>query len=392
MQSGQGGEIISHISFEIWMENCIFAIQFAIGNRMSANACRIMKKISLFIFLFSLISCSFAQITDTLMVPRKDTVVVPKKRLSRAEMIPRFTATVLGRYEFNTQQCTHHFELRHTRIGVSGDLHPMFSYMALVDLTFGGEFSPVAIFARFKPVKGLSFLIGYDKMPFSNENLLSPWQYYFSDKSFLTQKITAWSDVGGVVEYKYDKVIPFTLKAGVFNSGGFSRQMQFQKSLNYVARGTFQFFKGFELSLNYAAVMRENIRMHHVDVGLSYQIGGLHLDAEYIYKTYADARFKPTHALECFAFYTFKINRSWLDNVSLALRYDAITPNCNGKMDDLGGYLWDDDRQRITAGVTAYFIEKPVRAGIRLNYEKFFAHSGSDVKDDRLILELITHF
>ena len=53
VQSGQGGEIIFHISFEIWMENCIFAIQFAMGNRMSGNAFRIMKKISLFIFLFS---------------------------------------------------------------------------------------------------------------------------------------------------------------------------------------------------------------------------------------------------------------------------------------------------------------------------------------------------
>ena len=167
-------------------------------------------------------------------------------------------------------------------------------------------------------------------MPFSNENLLSPWQYYFSDKSFLTQRLTAWSDVGAVVEYAWDQTVPFSIKAGVFNSGGFSKQMQFQKSLNYVARGAFRFFKGFELTLNYAAVKYETIRMHNFDVGLMYDYGGLHLDAEYIYKAYSDKSFQPTHAFEGFACYTFRIGRPWLDDISLALRYDAITANCNG--------------------------------------------------------------
>lgn len=314
------------------------------------------------------------------------------RKISRRQYIPKFTATVLGRYEYNTQQNAHHFELRHTRVGMYGDLGSMFSYMALVDLSFGGGYSPVAIFAKFKPVKGLSFLIGYDKMPFSNENLLSPWQYYFSDKSFLTQRLTAWSDVGGVVEYKWDSIVPFSIKVGVFNSGGFSKQRYFQKTLNYVARGTIRPFKGFELSLNYAAVKYEDVRMHNFDVGVMYEIGGLHLDAEYIYKFYNEKSWSAVHAFEGFAYYTFKINKSWLDNVAIGLRYDAITPNCNGKFNDLGEYTWDNYRQRITAGVTMYFIDKPVRTGIRLNYEKYFAHANDLCQDDRLILELIVHY
>lgn len=313
------------------------------------------------------------------------------KKFNKKNLIPKFTATILGRYEFNTNLYTHHFELRHTRIGVSGTVHPMFSYMALVDLTYGGKFSPVAIFAKFMPIKGLSFLIGYDKMPFSNENLLSPYQYYFSDKSFLTQKITAWSDVGGVVSYKWEKTVPFEIKAGVFNSGGFDKQMHFQKSLNYVARGTFNFFEGFELSLNYAAVKPEALRMHNFDAGLAYNYKGLHLDAEYIYKWY-DNELEPTHALECFAFYALKINKSWLDNIAFALRYDAISPNCDGKLNENGKYTLDSYRQRITAGFTMIFIEKPCRAGIRLNYEKNFFHDDFEGNEDRLILELIVHY
>ncbi len=352
-----------------------------------------MKRLLLLLCIICCISALNAQQNDSVAVAKtkaQDSIVRPK--FNKRDLIPNFTATVLGRYEFNTELLTHHFELRHTRIGMSGSPHPMFSYMALVDLTYGGKFSPVSIFAKFTPVKGLSFLIGYDKMPFSNENLLSPYKYYFSDKSFLTQKITAWSDVGGVISYKWDKVVPFELKAGIFNSSGFSKQMQFQKSLNYVARGTFNFFKGFELSLNYAAVKPEALRMHNFDAGIAYDFKGLHLDAEYIFKWFDKGEFAPTHALQCFAYYAFKINKIWLDNVALGLRYDAISANCNGKLNEAGEYVLEPTRQRITAGFTMMFIEKPCRAGIRLNYEKNFFHKDVESKEDRLILELIVHY
>ncbi|MBQ3750524.1 MAG: hypothetical protein II865_04365 [Bacteroidales bacterium] len=352
---------------------------------------RNLLKLILLPLLLTVCLTAVSQVQDTL-TQKGDSTVTNRYRFTKKDYIPKFTATVLGRYEYNTNLNAHHFELRHTRVGVYGSVHPMFSYMALVDLSFGGKFSPVAIFAQFKPVKGLSFLIGYDKMPFSNENLLSPYQYYFSDKSFLTQKITAWSDVGGVVAYKWDKVVPFEIKAGVFNSRGFSRQMQFQKELNYVARGSFKFFKGFELTVNYAAVRPEELRMHNLGLGLAYDIANLHLESEYIYKWYADAGFQPTHALYGFAYYKIGVNKKWLEHVDVAARYDAITPNCDGRLLENDRYFVEPFRQRITAGLTLMFIEKPVRAGIRVNYEKNFFRKGVINGEDRVILELITHY
>ena len=351
-----------------------------------------MKKLLFLLGLLLCFSTLIAQQNDTI-APKAQTPhdSTSRPKFDKRNLIPKFTATLLGRYEFNTNLYTHHFELRHTRVGVYGNVHPMFSYMVLLDLTYGGKFSPVAIYAKFMPVKGLGFQIGYDKLPFSNENLLSPYRYYFSDTSCLTQKITGWSDVGGLVSYKWDKVVPFEIMAGVFNSGGFDKQMHFQKTLNYVARGTFNFFKGFQLSLNYAAVKPEALRMHNFDAGLAYDFMGLHLDAEYIFKWY-DNDFAPTHALQCFAYYAFKIKKSWLDNVALALRYDAISPNCNGKLNDLGEYVMEPYRQRLTAGFTMMIIEKPCRAGIRLNYEKNFFHDDFENNEDRLILELIVHY
>ncbi|MCR4681044.1 MAG: hypothetical protein K5636_05485 [Bacteroidales bacterium] len=346
----------------------------------------------LFFCVWLLTLVAFSTVAQDTIVHREDTALTVRQRLERKGLMPHFTATVLGRYEYNTNLNAHHFELRHSRVGVFGDVHPMFSYMALVDLTFGGQFSPVAIFAQFKPVKGLSFLIGYDKMPFSSENLLSPYQYYFSDKSFLTQKITAWSDVGGVVAYRWDKVVPFEIKAGVFNSRGFKNQMHFQTDLNYVARGSFQFFKGFDFTANYASVRPETLRMHHVGLGMAYEIAGLHAETEYIYKWYAGDMFQPTHAFYGFLFYKIKIGKPGLQHIDVAARYDAITPHCNGKLNENGAYVLDPFRHRITTGVTLMFVEKPVRAGIRIEYEKNFFRRGVECKDDCIILELITHF
>ncbi len=330
-------------------------------------------------------------LTPALKAQSSDTTKTEAKTFTRKDMIPKFTCTVLGRYEYNNNIDAHHFEMRHTRVGVSGDIHPMFSYMALVDLTYGGRFSPVAIFAKFKPVKGLSFLIGFDKMPFSSENLLSPYQYYFADKSFLTQKLTAWADVGAVVAYKWDKVVPFEVKLGVFNGQGFDKQMQFQNNLMYVARGTFDFPANVKLSLNYASTQPEVLRMHNFGAGLSYDIANLHLEAEYIYKWYQNKCFKPTQALYGFAFYKFKIGKPWLQNIALSARYDAITPNSTGKLNDDGVYALDIYRQRLTTGITFFIVDKPVRGAIRIDYEKYFFHKGIECKDDRLIIELITH-
>ena len=37
------------------------------------------------------------------------------------------------------------------------------------------------------------------------------------------------------------------------------------------------------------------------------------------------------------------------------------------------------------------FVESPLWAGIRFNYEKNFFHKGTPCDHDRLIVELITH-
>lgn len=348
-----------------------------------------LKILSLFSCLVAAAFTLSAQ-SDSASVTVGDTSLAPKRNLER--FMPKFTATVMGRYEFSPSSVAGHFELRYSRVGLSGKIHPMFSYMALVDLSYGGKFSPVAIFARFEPVKGLSFLIGYDKLPFSSENLLSPYRTYFSDKSFLTQKITAWSDVGGVVGYKRDGEVPFEVKAGIFNSSGFSSQRQLQKRMNGVFRGTVSPLRDLALSFDYAFIQPETLRMHHIGVDLAYTVAGLHFETEYLYKRYSNRHFTSTHAFYGLAFYEIPLRKKMLHSIHIGGRYDAITPNCTGKLSETGVYDWEQFRQRVTAGVTLMFIEQPVRASVRVNYEKNFFRSGVENNEDRVILEMVVHY
>ena len=96
-----------------------------------------MKRILLLLTtFFCCCTILYAQTDErTAQLPPKVSDSTKVKKFNKRDLIPKFTATVLGRYEFNTNLYTHHFELRHTRIGVYGNVHPMFSYMALVDLT-----------------------------------------------------------------------------------------------------------------------------------------------------------------------------------------------------------------------------------------------------------------
>lgn len=308
----------------------------------------------------------------------------------RAYYKPRFSATLLNRYEYNPKVNEHHFQIRHARVGVNGDLHPMFAYHALVDLAYGGKFSVVCLLAHFKPVKGVTITIGYDKLPFSTENLLSPYKYYFSDKSFLTQYVTGWSDVGATISYKWDKVIPFRITAGVFNSQGFSSQMEWQKTFNYVVRSEFNLFKNFNLTLDYGAIAAatDTLHSHNIDAGFTYDFFNFHLEAEYIYRRHYNKAYQPTQALQTFLFYDINIPNKYLKKVSLGARYDVISSCEPIEGIDLGKSTL---RQRVTGGVTLTFIESPFRGAIRFNYEKFFFSEGLENRHDRFIVELITH-
>lgn len=343
-----------------------------------------------FFLLFAFLAITTHSIFAQDSIKQKDPLQMTDAE-KRAYYKPKFSATLLCRYEFNPRLDAHHFQIRHARVGVNGDLHPMFSYHALADLAYGGKISIVCLLAHFKPVKGLTLTIGYDKLPFSTENLLSPYKYYFSDKSFLTQYVTGWSDAGATLTYQWDKVVPFRITAGVFNTHGFAAQMEWQKTLSYVTRGEFNLFRNFNLTLNYGyiAAQGDTMQSHNIGAGFTYDFYNFHWEAEYICRKHYNKNYSPTQALQTFLFYNINIPNKYLKKVSLGVRYDVISSCEPIEGIDLGKSTL---RQRLTTGITLTFIESPFRGAIRLDYEKFFLSKGLQNNHDRFIVELITHF
>ena len=73
-----------------------------------------------------------------------------------------------------------------------------------------------------------------------------------------------------------------------------------------------------------------------------------------------------------------------------------MTDLSSGAVDEEGAfYVTDSARNRITVGGTVTYTYKAVHADIRLNYEKYFYHSGAEIADglnDKIVAELVIRF
>lgn len=134
--------------------------------------------------------------------------------------------------------------------------------------------------------------------------------------------------------------------------------------------------------------------MHLVDVNLRTDFCRAHIETEAMYKIYDNKALKPTLGFLAQAFYDLKLPKVF-EHLRFLIRYDMITDDCDGFINDEGFYPINDiARHRITAGLTLR-LPKPVFAELRLNYEKYFYKdvtlaNPSDV--DKLVIELVARF
>lgn len=105
------------------------------------------------------------------------------------------------------------------------------------------------------------------------------------------------------------------------------------------------------------------------DIGTYYEFDNWHIEAEYLYKTYAKNSFDDVHAFNAFVNYDLFIKKGLFQKISFLGRYDSMGDHSNGNADEDGKlYITDYSRQRVTGGVTLSF-GKAFQADLRLNYE-----------------------
>ena len=306
---------------------------------------------------------------------------------------PKIEGTIRAKYEYNTNLDAHRFQVRNARFSINGNFSPTVSYKAEMDLSDEGVTKMLDAYVRMKPTKWFSFTLGQQKVPFSTDNIRSPHQLYFANRSFIGKQLTGLRDVGATFAFINKSKIPFELSMGWYNGDGLYNQQNWKTDdISFASRLELFPAKNIELSLNYNSVKPENIRMNLYDVGCYANFGNIHIESEYFYKTYPNNLFQATKGFFVFGGYDININKPNLKKITTLVRYDMMSANNKGYAEEDGTYTADHlARSRVTSGIT-FSLNKPFLNDIRLNYEKYFYANGITDTDDKIVVEFVVRF
>ena len=304
--------------------------------------------------------------------------------------------TIRSKYEYQTEESEGRFEVRNARVSVDGEITPMISYKAEIDLCDEGKIKMLDAYTRLKPVKQLQFTIGQMRVPFTIDAHRSPHQQYFANRSFIAKQVGNVRDVGAALGYNVNAGFPIKLEAGMFNGSGLTNQKDFwTNKVNFSAKAQMFFPGGFNLTLSTQKIRPEDTDIMMYDAGAYYHGNGWHIEAEYLLKHYANDAFKNVNAFNSFVSYDIPIRKGALQYVTPLVRYDYMSDHSDGTKNDKGLlYVNDYQRSRLTGGVTLSF-NKPFISDIRLNFEKYFYRDGGIAKPsekDKIVIEFMTRF
>lgn len=306
---------------------------------------------------------------------------------------PKIEGCIRAKYEYNTNLDAHRFQVRNARFSVNGYLNSMVYYKAEIDLSDEGETKMLDAYVRLIPTKWFNFTIGQQKIPFSTDNLRSPHQLYFANRSFIGKQLTGLRDVGATALFSNKAKIPFDFSAGIYNGDGLYNQQNWKKNnMSFASRLEVFPTKNIEFSINYNSVKPQNVRMNMYDIGCYTNIQHVHLESEYFYKTYENDVFKATKGFFVLGAYDIVTNKTFLKKITPLVRYDLMTDNNKGYTNTNGEYVANHiGRSRLTSGIT-FSPNKSFLNDIRLNYEKYFYKNGITDTDDKLVVEFVVKF
>ncbi len=312
--------------------------------------------------------------------------------------VPSIDGTIRGKYEYFTELEQHRFQVRNARFSLRGKITPITYYKAEIDLSDEGKTRMLDAFVQFKPAERWSFTIGQQKIPFSTDNLRSPHNFYFANRSFIGKQLTNLRDVGASVNFISKKILPIELTLGIFNGLGLYTQDKpvDLKEMSFAGRVLFCPIKGVQLQFNALTIEPGAIRMNYFSPGLAYKNKNFTLETEYLYKTYnseTSLEFSDTESWLIQANYDIHTSKlKLIKKISPLLRYDDMMKNMRYDVQNssLITVKTDEARRRLTGGVTLSF-SKPFVNEIRLNYERYFWPDGKNT-DSKLVVEFMAHF
>ncbi len=369
-------------------------------------------KVSIFFLLLCCCNVASAQSVDE----RLSTLEERLQSMNDTQMYaPKIHGILRGKYEYQHDLEASRFEVRNARLSADGALSRRSAYKLEVDLCDESAIKMKDAWVRLLlPLEkaedessALRVTLGQQRMPFSIDAHRNPSAQYFANRSFIAKQVGDMRDVGAAVGYDiidkdHRKVL--AVDAGLYNGSNLDNQKTaWFTSPAYSARIQYFPCKGLALipSIQHQLIAGREASYTSLDFGAYYERGGLHLEAEYLHKSYAKDAFDDCNAVNAMAIYkqNWRNERSYIQALSYLLRYDYMDNHSDGKKGFAEGtsrlLLSDAQRHRLTAGFTFSVRNKYFPTDIRLNYEKYWYPASGTPKDseqDKLVAELMIRF
>lgn len=320
---------------------------------------------------------------------------------------PSIHGILRGKYEYEPDLGAGRFEIRNARLSVEGSTPLRSAYKMEVDLCDESAIKMKDAWVRLTPVKNFRITIGQQRMPFSIDAHRNPSAQYFANRSFIAKQVGDMRDVGLALGFDLsgdDSRRYMSFDAGIYNGSNLDNQKTaWFRSPAYSAR--IQLFPADGISIipsvQHQIIANREASYTSFDLGASYERSGLHIEGEYLHKSYANGAFNNCNALNIMAIYKQTNGRpeGYLQSISYLLRYDRMDNHSDGKkgFDSQTGKLVmsDPGRHRLTAGLTFSVRNEDFPTDIRLNYERYSYRSGMTPKEseqDKIVLEIMIRF
>ncbi|MDE6463025.1 MAG: OprO/OprP family phosphate-selective porin [Muribaculaceae bacterium] len=305
------------------------------------------------------------------------------------DYVPRIHGVMRTRWEMETESGDSRFQVRNARVSLDGNIAPIISYYIQTDLCDRGKMKILDAFGRIRIVEGVDFQIGQFRMPFGIEPHIGPASYIFANRSFMGGRMCNYRKAGAKAMWRLPRT-PLTVEAGVFNQGSMADHEEWSKSYSWSGKLTWT-PGAFRLSGGVMSLRPSACRMYLYDGAVSWRNSNLKVAAEYMHQHYGNASHEAAHSWCVWGDYGRPLTKGFFDRWSVQARYDGITSHWNGVKDSETTPACN----RITVGGTIGYRYKSVFADIRLDYEKYFYHSGTEApvgKGDKVVAELVIRF
>ena len=310
---------------------------------------------------------------------------------------PEIHGALRTRFEADLDGAGSRFQVRNARVTLAGKIAPSIDYFAQTDLCDRGKMKILDAWGRIGITKGLAFQAGQFRMPFGTDCFRAPANYIFANRSFIGKQMCNVRAVGAKLSYTLPLVEGQSLQVegGAFNPTSIADHEKWVKEMSYAAKVAYT-VRNVKVAGGIQSIEPDSVRTNLWGASLTWTPGRWTFEGEYMHKHYTRDAHRAAQAWVMWADYSMPVKAGVFNRASFQARWDGMTPHSDASRNaDRLLSTTHQARNRVTAGATLSYVRKAVHCDLRLDYEKYFYHSGAIVpagEGDKICCEMVIRF